>query len=757
MSFIKRITGNKDNPKVDQPSQDTWGMFRPVEPDFLSRGVNDIARMPTIPFVGFRFCYDLYQYSDLLRTIMRSLNHETFRNGIVIQKKFVNKCNSCGAEYNTATVSCSKCGSNSLREPDRTQYEFMKTWKDKVNYNDQSLIDVLKEVDMDVNIIDNAFLAMLKRYDFDEDGNVVGAHPIELLRAHPERTNFVFDKNGVNGRADDGRVVLMCLEHRDKHYLKKDAEVEKARCEKCGKMLYPVYFRSTKMGSKYIYYTKGEIMHFKKFSYGLGYGLPPMFSVWQKVQILMKMDFFMLSAYSLERPPKGLLLMKGNRESIDKAWRRLQEEARTNPHMIYPLVVEGSKDIKNVMEWLDLTLKSDDINFIEFRDELRRTIGALWGVMPIFHGDTSAGMGLSNEGLQILVTNRAVETEQGIFNETVFPWICKEIGVTDWLYKCVPNEGRDIVSKLQREQLRIQNAQALENMGYIAKAVKTEDGIDFEIIDPETMEDVPATDRMSTKRNMNTRGMQRFDGEPQHNRPNADGKQQSGDSSSGIRNSKSMAASGSNAGAAMATGSPAPQSKSADIRKEDVNWFSSVIDDYDLDVLKSGWNKAVAHRFEGIASSRFGALEIADFWKKYAGITVRKSRVINGIIYKAVLERNTDENLIVKEIVDRTGLDVDQADLIVKTEMANIALEARELAYKDRTEVTKFMYPSIGDEKECECCKRIIERTKGGVSMDELKNIVKEESPSARGLVIHPACRHPFTRKYGEKDSWEVK
>ena len=697
-------------------------------------------------------CFDLYQYSDLLRTIMRSLVHETFRNGLIIQKNFVNKCNYCGAEYNTATNTCEVCTSTSLREPDKSQYEYLREWQKKVNYNDQNLLEVCKELDMDMNIVDNAFASVLKRYDFDASGKMVGASAIEFLRAHPERCNFVFDKNGRFGYTDDGKIVMFCLEHRDKHHLMKSEEAEESTCDKCGKKMYPAYFRVTKMGSKYIYYTKGEMEHLKKFSYGLGYGLPPMFSVWQKVQILMKMDFFMLSAYHLERPPKGLLLMKGNRESIDKAWRRLQEEARTNPHMIYPLVVDGSKDIKNVMEWLDLTLKSDDINFIEFRDELRRTIGALWGVMPIFHGDTSAGMGLANEGLQILVTNRAVEVEQGIFNDKVFPWLCRNIGVTDWTYKCVPNEGRDQVAKLQREKMRIDNANALQAMGYIAEAKLTEDGIDFEIIDPETQEEVPSNTRMTFRKPVSTREMQRFSGEPEHGRPKIDDQENSG-AVAGVRNPKSTAASASNAGAAVAT-----QSKGmTDLKKEDVEWFTEVFDEEDMNILKEGWNKAVAHRFEGIASSRYGALEIAEFWKKYSGISVRKSRRINGIIYKAVLERNTDKGDIVTQVMKDTGIDEYKADMIVRTELANIALEARELAYKGRTDVTKFLYPSIGDEDECEICKKAIELSKEGVSIERLKQIAKEVSPSSRGLVIHVNCRHTFIRKFGDKQVWETK
>jgi hypothetical protein len=618
-----------------------------------------------------------------------------------------------------------------------------------VNFNDQTLMEVLQEIDMDLNIIDNSFLAVVKKYYFDNDGKVVGAKPVELLRASPEKCNFVIDKNGRFGRADDGRVVLFCLEHRDKYVLKKDNEVEGAKCETCGRQMYPAYYRVSKGGSKYIYYTNGEMLHNKKFSFGIGYGLPPLFSVWQKIMVLMKMDFFILTAYHLERPPKGMLILKGNRESIDKSWRRLQEEARTNPHMIYPLILEGGKDVKNVMEWLDMTIKSQDIDFIAFRDEMRRTIGALWGVMPIFTGDAAQGFGLSNEGLQILVTNRAVEDEQNIFDEKLLPWICTQLGVTDWKFQLLPNEGRDVVARLQREQMRIQNAQTMAGLGYVPHALMTEDGIDFEFLEPETGEEIPSSARMSVKR-PSVRRMQRFEGEPVHGRPSQEGQMAEGEPS-GVRRPKYEAE------GEVATPSPIQEKgEVTDLKKEDVNWFTFVNDSEDLEVLKSGWSKAVKNRFSGVAGARFGAIEMAGFWNKYAGVTKRKSGRINGILMKAVMEKITDKDKIVKEIVDATGIDVKKAELIAKTELANIANEARKLAYKDRTDVKLFKYVTASDTDVCKACKDVERRTSHGATLDELENVVKFANVGAsRGLLVHPGCRCTFVRVKGEKKPWE--
>ncbi|MEM0478636.1 MAG: hypothetical protein QXN77_09590, partial [Candidatus Caldarchaeum sp.] len=386
--------------------------IRPVVLDPWTRGVSDVSKLPTLPYFGYRFIYELFLYSDVLRVVIRSLVQETVRKGLIVVPRFAVKCTVCGTEYDTQVHRCSVCKADEskLREPNEYERRSVEEFIKDVNSNDQSLIDVITELDMDLNIYDNAFLAVTKDYFVDENGEIVGAKVREILRASPEIIEMIMDANGVHGRMDDGRLVMTCIEHRDMIQLVDEDKAESARCSICRKKLYVAYFRARKGSvasseSAYIYYLNGEILHIKKFTHGVGYGLSPIYSIWMKVLTLMKQDYFILTAYSLERPPKALLILKGNATSIEKAWNMLKEEARTNPHIIYPLIVEPTpgETGQKVAEYIDLTFSSKDIDFIAYRDEVRRTIGALYGVMPIFSGDTGVGAGLANEGLQIVV------------------------------------------------------------------------------------------------------------------------------------------------------------------------------------------------------------------------------------------------------------------------------------------------------------------------------------------------------------------
>jgi len=742
MSFVDKLKaaiglGNKKEPVSE---------FRPTELDWFSRGIADVARLPTIPFVGLRFCYDMYHYSDLFKTIVRSLVGETFRNGVTISRNFVVKCTVCGTEYQTHVHRCEICGSDSLRKPDLGQYNQIKSWIEDVNLNDQSLIEVLKEIDEDLNIVDNAFLCVLKEYYFSKDGRLLGAKPIEVLRSPPDKTQFIMDKLGRFARTDEGNLVMFCLQHRTKYHVVKHEEAKNARCPECGKQMFPAYYRVWRgtVGKEAVYYTNGEMIHVKKFTQGVGYGMPPVFAVWMKLMILLKQDFFVMTAYHLQRPPKGLLVLRGNRESIEKAWRRMMDEARTNPHMIYPLVVEPSKDTKQVMEWLDLTLRSEDIDFTGFRDEIRRTVGALWGVMPIFTGEPG-GFGLANEGLQVVVTNRAVEMEQTLFNEKVLPWLCKSLGFRDWTIQLVPSEARDIVGRLQREQLRIQNASAMASLGYKPIAYIGEDGLDFYYVEPETGEEIPKKQELEyrpPRMRRSARWMQRFEGEPFHGKPRESEQRFEGEETD-VRRPK-------------VEGTVESVGTIGDIFERsapnEFSWIGVPYEDKEVDVLKETWGKAVKWHFYG--SDRYEAALEGDYWEKYAGITKRRSSRINGILLMNILNKNYNKESIVNQIVAEAGIDREKAEAIVETELANILNLAREIAYQERTKVKKFRYLTRPDA--CEVCKEIARRTENGVSLDDLKKIVKEVAgDKAREYLAHPRCKCTFVRAKGEKAWWE--
>lgn len=476
--------GNKTE-EIEKANNAFWKPFeRPAESHMLM-GVTDVSKIPMFPF-SFRLFYDMYYYCDVLRTVLRALIWEIFRNGIEVKEKFVSKCVRCGTEYEKIVDVCENCGSNDIRQPDPDERRMLENLITVCNLSNEGLIDVFKDLATDIAVTDNGFLVVVKKYSFDEKGKVVGAKVIEILRGSPNKIRLVMSKDGKMGYLDDGRMVFTCLEHRDQMELVRPEEFSgEVRCKVCNKVMYPAWYEMIggAMQTKRVFYIPGEVLHVKLFTTGIGYGISPLVSIMVKVLILIKMDWFILMAYHLQRPPKGLLVLRGQRDSIAKAWDWLMEKARINPHMIYPLVVEGQDTGKRVAEWIDLSIKASDIDFIAYRDEVRKAIGAVYGVLPLWMGDT--GGGLANEGLQVIVSNRTVEMWQRLFNDKIIPWLMDQLGMVDYRLMLRPHELRDEMTQLELNAKKLQLANALRSMGYDVTVKKRgeEFDIDFEEVD----------------------------------------------------------------------------------------------------------------------------------------------------------------------------------------------------------------------------------------------------------------------------------
>jgi len=68
--------------------------------------------------------------------------------------------------------------------------------------------------------------------------------------------------------------------------------------------------------------------------------------------------------------------------------------------------------------------------------------------------------------MQILVTNRAVEMAQTIWNNYVFPFITEQFGITDWQLKLPPSEEEDEIAVLRKREIEVNIAASTKNLGF---------------------------------------------------------------------------------------------------------------------------------------------------------------------------------------------------------------------------------------------------------------------------------------------------
>jgi ribosomal protein S27E len=165
----------------------------------------DTSYMITSPIL-----YHVAQSSVIVRTCTTQLKNEIFRRGYTWEEKFVVKCADCGNEHKSATVECIDCSSVNLIKPDKGQLKYAHKFLDKyVNSSEQMFIDVLKELEDDLNIMDDAYLVLVKEYFIDGNGEIRAQRVKEMYRGDPVTMAIFSDEDGNKGEG-----AFTCLHHR---------------------------------------------------------------------------------------------------------------------------------------------------------------------------------------------------------------------------------------------------------------------------------------------------------------------------------------------------------------------------------------------------------------------------------------------------------------------------------------------------------------------------------------------------------------
>ena len=443
--FIDRITGNYRKKTTPEPLMPLWkaGIQEPV----LVQGVSIPALYATV------------QESVILRTTINTLCQEIFRRGHYWKRKFHKKCLDCEEEYKHDVDSCKVCDSDELKTPDPDQIMYPRWLLKRRNGMDQSFMDVLREAEWDLNIVDDTFLILVKEYYIDrKEGKIEFFRVKEILRGDPTFMRIVADKRGVRG----GRY-LICPVHRDKTHPFKE---EEDRCDICNLALQDVHFINTAGSGKTQYYINGEVVHVSKFNPSKLYGRSPVATMWRQAMTLTAMDNYMYLAYQKRRIPRGVLsITTDNIQSTAAFWKGAEEKMERDPNYIPKVGVESATG-RGRVEFVRFMDTLDEMQYGAVRDELRMRIAAFYGVSNIFMMDSGKGGGLNNEGLQILVTNRAVEFGQKLWKRDIFPRIFDEMGMTDWELTLYPNEEEDDVTRLRRDEMEVNIAQRMQQLGF---------------------------------------------------------------------------------------------------------------------------------------------------------------------------------------------------------------------------------------------------------------------------------------------------
>ena len=436
--------------------------------DFVASDRPDIM-LPRLPY-NLSFFFRMVWASPILRTIHTKIKQEAFRetkkDGWEWVPKFKIKCTECTAEYQEEFEECVFCKNTEFKKPDVTQQKLFEKWERHANDAGQSFIEVFEELEDDLNTTDDCYLVFSKEYL--TYGDTIQGKVVELMRGDPCRFRIVADPSGRRGG-----YLWVCVYHRD------NPQNEPGRCRKphCDLRLEPVYYVETESGGKKAlnYYIKGEVVHASKFSPSKLYGISPIFSLWVVARTSYLIDRLNQDYYEKGRP-KGILAITGvNYQNFKKWWDKEQMEFRKDPHYFAKIVAE-TEDQKAQIEFINLIGSLKDMEMTETRKAMRDIMCALYGVSVIFMSDTSTAGGLNNEGLQITVTDRAIDASQAIHHNRLFPPVLEQLGITDWKLKLRPSREADKMAELQRFHQRVMTMKEMVSAGFDATMHEDMDG-----------------------------------------------------------------------------------------------------------------------------------------------------------------------------------------------------------------------------------------------------------------------------------------
>ena len=426
---------------------------KPADRKVFNMGIQEreTNHMMTGPII-----YNIVNQSVIARTCITQLKQEVFRRGYVWEKAYEALCNNCGKEHKRPVQECSRCESPDLKIPDVKQLEYAEKFiEGYVNKSEQLFIDVLQELEDDLNIMDDAYIVLVKEYFIDGNGKIRMHRIKEIYRGDPVTMFIYSDENGQRGTKGFTCVNHRGVIHADPH----------ERCEVCNSNLFPIHYVNRVNGDDQ-HFLKGEVLHFSKYSPSRLYGMSPVITLFNNIMTLIAMENYVNQSYTKSRMPRGLLAVQTrNMDSMRSFWRSVKEKMEADPHFIPVMGIEAEGG-KGAVEWIKFMDSLKEMDYVSVKDDLRDRISAFYGVSKVFMADNTTSGGLNNEGMQILVTNRAVQKAQTVYNNYVFPFLVKQFGITDWDLKLPPSEEEDEIAVLRKRELEVNIAASTKNLGF---------------------------------------------------------------------------------------------------------------------------------------------------------------------------------------------------------------------------------------------------------------------------------------------------
>ena len=352
--------------------------------------------------------------------------------------------------------------------PDKKQLDKIKKVMSHANQFGQTLEEVLRLFEFDVNTIDDAFLYLVKEYVADEE-NKISSKVVEIRRMNPALIEFDLDEMGL-----PSNTHFICPIHREaitespgKCKIPEQLE-DGSEGEPCGIELRGAMYRFLHR-TQVIYFLESEIIHTSKFTPTETYGMSPILTIFEKALTLIGMDKN-LYRYFFERkmPASMLMVQTDDPEALKRERAIIQAATRKDPNYV-PMIAVSARNQRGRVDMVRLFHTLQEMDYLPIKDEIRERIAAIWGVTPVWQGNPDSFGGMSTQTSQLVVMGRTVEGDQRRLKDKVFPRLLEAFGITDYELVLPNPEEKAEATRISFSQQRVNNAKILLDMGYTLK------------------------------------------------------------------------------------------------------------------------------------------------------------------------------------------------------------------------------------------------------------------------------------------------
>jgi hypothetical protein len=382
------------------------------------------------------------------------LRNQVFKKGFDEWKpKFKLKCVKCGQEFKEKVSICSSCQGTQFREPDPEQYKTFDEFRTSCNIFGQSLEAILKTIEDDVNMIDDAYILLNKQYL--KNGKLYGK-VLEVRRIHPALIEIDLDKSGLPKNSH-----WICLFHRD------NVQAKPGVCgvDGCGQDMVPVMYVYNHRGRR-VFLPETEMIHISKFSPSETYGYSILLTIMQKVLTLQGMDRFLYRYFFERKVPTGMIMTgTDDPQSLEIERARVEAKMAEDPTYI-PWVAVSQRTGRGRTDFIRLFNTLQEMDYLPVRNEIRDRIAAAYGVPQMYMNVMEGIGGLSGQTQQLKVFNDVIQADQRLYNEIVFPILTQAFGITDWELNLRPPEEKVEGQILELAQQKVVIAGQMFQMGF---------------------------------------------------------------------------------------------------------------------------------------------------------------------------------------------------------------------------------------------------------------------------------------------------